>query len=229
MDMFSKRIQTLSSFIKPYKKIADVGCDHGYLIIDAFLRHKIEFAQAIDNKQGPLENARQNIAKYDFYDKVQFSLSDGIEDLDIGVEVVIIAGLGGNAIVDILTKDIDKLRNVKRLILQPNRNQYDVRKWAQEYNWAIVNEEIIEENEVFYEIIALERAKETIIYTEEELTFGPLLIQKRGEVFVKKWQQEYQYLSSLINRLDHNLEKTHLLKKESLMIKEIIHEGKECR
>src|SRR5690606_30227112 len=125
--------------------------------------------------------------------------------------------------------DIDKLRNVKRLILQPNRNQYDVRKWAQEYNWAIVNEEIIEENEVFYEIIALERAKETIIYTEEELTFGPLLIQKRGEVFVKKWQQEYQYLSSLINRLDHNLEKTHLLKKESLMIKEIIHEGKECR
>lgn len=226
--MISKRIQAISSFIRPYKKIADVGCDHGYLIIDAFLRHNIEFAQAIDNKEGPLSNAREKIRNYDFYDKVQFSLSDGIENLDVGVEAVVIAGLGGHAIVEILTSNFEKLKNVKRLIIQPNRNQYDVRKWAQEFKWEIINEEILEENGLFYEIIVLERAKEIILYSEKELFFGPFLILKRDEVFLRKWHQEYNYLTSLIDKLDqHNLEKSSLLKKETLLIKEIINESKE--
>ena len=90
--MISKRIKVVCSHIEPYKIIADVGCDHGYLIKEAFDKYNIEFAYAIDNKIGPLESAKNNLMDYK---NVEFSLSDGLTDLKEDVEVVVIAGMGG--------------------------------------------------------------------------------------------------------------------------------------
>lgn len=228
MNFISKRIKTLSSLIRPFTNIADVGCDHGYLIVESFLNHSINFAQAIDNKEGPLLSANENINKYDFYNQVLFTLSEGITDLDPRVEVLVIAGLGGLSIIEILTANPTKLRNIKRIILQPNRNIYEVRKWAATHKWEIINEIILEENEIFYEVLVLERAIEPIFYTEKDLIFGPVLIQKKGEVFVKKWQEVNRNYQRLIDELDINLERTEFLKAQSMLIKEIIDEGKEC-
>ena len=94
-DFKNNRIKEIAKYIRPYKKIADVGCDHGYLIVEAFKNHEIDYAIAIDNKQGPLDSAKYNILKYGFNNNVRFSLSSGISDIDDDTEVVIIAGMGG--------------------------------------------------------------------------------------------------------------------------------------
>ena len=77
--MFSKRIECIASKIPLESNLADVGCDHGYLIIEAYLNGKVNKAIAIDNKEGPLESAKSNISKYL---DVRYSLSSGINDID---------------------------------------------------------------------------------------------------------------------------------------------------
>lgn len=228
MNFISKRIKTVSSFIKPFTRIADVGCDHGYLIIEAFLQQNITFAQAIDNKEAPLLSAKENIQGYDFFNNVVFTLSDGIKDLDKQVEVLIIAGIGGLNIIEILTANPSKLHNIKRIILQPNRNLYEVRKWALENNWEISNETILEENNIFYEILVLAKSTEPLSYSEKELLFGPVLIQNKGEIFIKKWQEINQNYERLIENLDENLDRVKALKSQTILIKELINENKEC-
>ena len=195
----SKRIKEIASFIMPYKSVADIGTDHGYLLLEAF-NLGINFAQAIDNKVGPLNSAKNNLKHYNH--KIEFSLSDGLEDLNPKIDVVVLSGMGGSLIASILSKNIGKLKNVKRIIIQPNRNIDKVREFAIEANYKITQEKIIEEEAIYYEIIVLEKGSAK--YTKAEITFGPYLLKEKNELFIKKWTDYYMHLKSL--NLDENLE-----------------------
>lgn len=190
----SKRIKEIAKSIVPYKFLADIGCDHGYLINLAFDKG-ILFAQAVDNKEGPLNIARKNLFKYN--DKVHFSLSDGIEDLDPKIDVVVIAGMGGTLITKILLDNIDKLKNVSRLILQPNRNIDKIRLFALNYGFKITQEKIIYEESIYYEIIVLEKGLAS--YTNSEIMFGPILLKENSQLFKDKWKKIFNHYNE-INR-----------------------------
>ena len=90
--MFGKRIEKLASLIKDSKKIADIGTDHGYLVIEALLEGKTLKAQAIDNKKMPLLRAKENIASFGLEEKVSFSLSSGLDDLEEDVDHIVMSG-----------------------------------------------------------------------------------------------------------------------------------------
>ena len=199
-DFKNNRIKEIAKYIRPYKKIADVGCDHGYLIVEAFKNHEIDYAIAIDNKQGPLDSAKYNILKYGFNNNVRFSLSSGISDIDDDTEVVIIAGMGGLLINQIIKDDIDKLMNVKRLVIEANRNQYDCRKYLSSIGYYISDEEIVLENNKFYQIIIFEKNNELINnYSEQELLYGPILLKERKPLFIEMLKDEYNKLLSINN------------------------------
>ncbi|HEY8444896.1 MAG TPA: tRNA (adenine(22)-N(1))-methyltransferase TrmK [Bacilli bacterium] len=189
----SIRIKTIAEFIPPYRNIADVGCDHGYLILEAFEKYHIIHAQAIDNKQGPLQNAMKNLQKYQ--SQVTFTLSNGLQDLEPENEVVIIAGMGGMLIIKILSENLERLENVKRIIIQANRDLDKIRQFALNNHFQIVSEKIIDEESIFYEIIVLEKGSSN--YTKADLMFGPCLLKEKSPLFMKKWTKEYQKLSSI--------------------------------
>lgn len=196
--MFSKRICEIAKLIKPYKIIADVGCDHGYLIIESFLNSDVSKAIAIDNKIGPLNSAKKNLEKYNF--NVRFSLSSGVSEIDDDTEVVVISGMGGLLISKIISDDLTnnkKLYNVKRLILQANRNNFELRKFLMENNYQIIDEKIIYEDDKYYEIIVCERVNEKIIYTFEELYFGPMLLKRKDDIFISRINSELLKLKKL--------------------------------
>lgn len=196
--MFSKRICEIAKLIKPYKIIADVGCDHGYLIIESFLNSDVSKAIAIDNKIGPLNSAKKNLEKYNF--NVRFSLSSGVSDIDDDTEVVVISGMGSLLISKIISDDLTnnkKLYNVKRLILQANRNNFELRKFLMENNYQIIDEKIIYEDDKYYEIIVCERVNEKIIYTFEELYFGPMLLKRKDDIFISRINSELIKLKKL--------------------------------
>lgn len=115
----SKRLETISKLVKPGLGVADVGADHG-LVEKYLLDNQISpYIVAIENKKGPyliLKNALSD------YDNVRISLSDGIEDIDENVKILILAGIGGINIVNILTKEIDKLKNIDQIIVDPHRD-----------------------------------------------------------------------------------------------------------
>lgn len=193
-NMISKRLQEIAKYVYPYKKIADVGCDHGYLIIEAIKKYNVTNCIAIDNKEGPLNVAKYNITNVGYLDKVRFSLSSGITDIDNDTEAVVISGMGGVLITQILSEK-EKLTNIKRLILQPNRNSYELRKFLMENGFYIVSEEIIFEDGKFYEIIVSERGN--MSYNDDELMFGPVLLKEKSEEFINKINSEIIHLKNL--------------------------------
>ena len=194
--MKSKRINTISSMLESSKSVADIGCDHGYLIIDAFINQNIEEAIAIDNKKMPLEKAINNIKPYDFFDQVSFILSDGLEGLDRTVDAIVISGMGGLLMIEILEKHFEKVKEAS-LILQPNRNVYDVRKYLTNKSYQIVNEAIVYEDKKYYEIIKFEKGTNLINYTDDELLFGPILLKNRNDLFYKKLKNDLRILKNI--------------------------------
>jgi len=192
----NNRIKIIASKIYPYEKIADVGCDHGYLIIEAIKLNENIKAIAIDNKEMPLNSCKQNIIKHNYLDKVRFSLSSGIEDIDDDTECVVIAGMGGNLICEILSKD---LKNVKRLILAPNKDEYTVRSVITKLGFKIVDEEIAYENNKYYQIIVCDKSNDLANYNDDELTYGPINIKKKDNLFNEYIEYEYNKYSKISN------------------------------
>lgn len=181
-----KRLDAISEFIPPYKRIADIGCDHGYVIKIAFDNGYIDYAYAIDNKEGPINRAKDTLKEYD---NVEYYLSDGLDKIDDKIDCVIIAGMGGMLIIDILDKNKDKLKYIKRLIIEANKDEYRVRKYLTENGFYIFDEKIVEEDNKFYEIDCFEHGKKE--YCFNDLYFGKILIEKKDSLFIKKWENKY--------------------------------------
>lgn len=192
----NNRISEVAKFIDPYKIIADIGCDHGFLVIEAFENYHIDKAYAVDNKEGPLNQAIHNIKDKPYYKNVIFSLSSGIEEIGEDTECVVIAGMGGILITEILDKP---LKNVKRLILEPNRDPEDVRKKVVSLGFDIVNEEVIFDKGKYYEIIVCDRVDNLDInkYSDIEYEFGPILLKEKSLLFREKWFMIYDSLKDI--------------------------------
>ncbi|MCK5761700.1 MAG: tRNA (adenine(22)-N(1))-methyltransferase TrmK [Candidatus Izimaplasma sp.] len=113
----SKRLNSCLRFTEGFKRLADIGTDHALLPIEAIEHGCVLSAVAIDNKIGPFKIAFNNVKKSGFEKKITVLLSDGLEKLDDEVDVVVVSGMGGGLIANILLKH--SLKNVKRVILQP--------------------------------------------------------------------------------------------------------------
>ena len=210
------RIKNISKYIPPYKRIADIGCDHGLLIIDAFDNYKIDYALAVDNKSGPLNKCVSNLLEKNYYNKVEFSLSSGISHITSDIEVVVLAGMGGLLINQIIENDLDKLVNVKRIIVQANRNNYDVRKYFTSIGYDIKGETIVYEDKKYYEVICFDKVNYKIReYSDVELTYGPLNIKKRRPEFI-------DYLKHLLKKISIIPFESESIKQTKKQLSEII-------
>lgn len=187
-----KRLKAISDFIYPYRRIADIGSDHGYLIKIAFDNNLIDYAYAIDNKKGPINSCKNNLKEYK---NVSYFLSDGLDDVDESIDCVIIAGMGGMLIISILEKNKDKLKNIKRLILQANRDEYLLRKYLVENGFYIQDEKIIKEDNKYYEIDCFEKGYEE--YDFNDLYFGKILMKNKDDVFIEKWNNKFQKFKNI--------------------------------
>ena len=113
-----KRLNAIMSFIDEKDVVADIGCDHGYLLKLAIENKNIIKGYAIDNKNGPLESAKNNLG---CYTNIDFILSDGLKNVDNeDINCVVIAGMGGMLINSIISDSIEKFKKVNKMILCPN-------------------------------------------------------------------------------------------------------------
>lgn len=186
--MLSKRLQEVLKYINKEDIVADIGCDHGYLGI-ACLNKGIKFVQLIDNKVGPLSQAKRNLFIYDS-DKYLLTLSDGLSLVDSRVDTVVICGMGGELIIDIINNHFETIKRFKKIIIQPNTKHYNVRKYCNENKIEIVNESILEDMDKIYEIMVLRYNENKETLNEYDLIFGPFLRKEKNEVFIKKWENK---------------------------------------
>lgn len=178
MVKLSKRLKQIADFVPLGTIVADIGTDHALLPSYLVQERIVPSAIAVDVSEGPLEVARKQVHSLLLADKISVRLGDGLAAITPGeVQTVVIAGMGGATIKKILTQSPQVVASLQRMILQPNIAAEFIRTWALYSNWKIVDEEIIYEDERFYEIIVLEPGKMQI---EDEiyLFLGPRLVEK---------------------------------------------------
>lgn len=122
--MRSLRLSKIASLVS-YDIVFDVGADHGELEKILSIKDNIKKIYAVENKKGPFLNLSHNV---DGLTKVTSLLSNGIKDLKEDVNSLVIAGMGGINIVEILLENEDKLQNVKEIILEPHSDYELVRR-----------------------------------------------------------------------------------------------------
>ena len=186
--MLSKRLLESAKYLKGFNCLADCGTDHGYLPIYAVKHGYVKQAIASDNKQLPLNNAKKNIDLENL--NIKTILADGLPYLNSEIDVVSILGMGGRLIKDILGRA--ELNHVKRLILSPNSEAKILREYLVNNSYKIVYEELIKDNNKFYQIIVCESG--IMKLTEIELEFGPIIIKDNTIVFK-------EYINKLIDQL----------------------------
>jgi len=193
----TKRLNSCLKFTEGFKKLADIGTDHALLPIEAVKKGNVYSAIAIDNKIGPFGIAYTNVQNSGLKDKIRVVLSDGLEQLDVYVDVVVISGMGGGLIAEILQNH--SLRNVKRVILQPNNDTYKIREILEKIEFHIVDELIINEKNRLYDLIVIEPGIE--IYDNLQTTFGPINLVEKTYFFTVRIKSELKRLHTLLEQV----------------------------
>ncbi len=151
------RLLAVASFVRDGAYLCDVGTDHAYLPIYLAENGRIRACLASDIHEGPCESARAHIAANGFADIIKVKRADGLAGFaPQGKTDVVIAGMGGALICEILEKAEALKTGDVRLILQPMRNVPDVRAYLYENGFDITDEKLAREDERIYEIICAE-------------------------------------------------------------------------
>ncbi|WP_246579107.1 tRNA (adenine(22)-N(1))-methyltransferase [Alkaliphilus flagellatus] len=148
------RLQKIADQVIEGDVVADIGTDHGYIPI-YLLKNKISpFVIAGDINEKPLESAENNIKKYSLSDKAETRLGSGLSILKPGeVDTVIVAGMGGLLISDLLTTSKKVVEKLNTLILQPMQAQPELRKYLINNGFTIEKDILVKEDHHIYEII----------------------------------------------------------------------------
>lgn len=199
----SARLACVASLVPAGARVADIGSDHAYLPAALVLDGKIDFAIAGEVVKGPYENAVREIKDHQLEGQVIPRLADGLAAIEPAdkIDTITIAGMGGSLIASILEKDKNKLTGIKRLVLQPNVGESQLREWLMNNYYQIMTEKIIEEDNHIYEIIVAEPSVVPFRYSKYELDFGPFLLENKGPVFRKKWQEYLQREAHVIDQM----------------------------
>ena len=162
MMKLTKRLQACADLVTPGCRLADIGCDHGYVPVWLVQNGKIEKAIAADINEGPLSSCRSLVADCHLEEQIRCVLSDGLREIPLNeVDDILIAGMGGELIAAILDAAGD-LRG-KHLVLNPMTHPELARRWLYENGFAIRNDSVIADSGHHYSVM-------DALYTGERIT-----------------------------------------------------------
>lgn len=166
------------------KCVADVGTDHGYLPIWLVEQGIADRAIAMDVRTGPLQRAQENIREHQLGAYIETRLSDGLAALHRDeAQVIVIAGMGGATMSGILEAGQAVISPDTILVLQPQSELYEFRRYLVTHGFRLLSEDMVEEDGKYYPIMKVQKGlKAPLSYTKEELRYGPLLLRERHPV-----------------------------------------------
>ncbi|MBE6142192.1 MAG: SAM-dependent methyltransferase [Erysipelotrichaceae bacterium] len=192
----SKRLQAIYDMV-PYSVTADIGSDHGKLMIALFNDGRIPKGYAVENKKGPYNRLTEALKEAHIEEDVVPLFSDGITDLPISVSTIVLAGMGGETILKILNDHPEKLKLVQTIIVDAHTSVPKLRKEISEMGFVIADEQIVEEDHIYYEIIKFIRS-DVAYYSENDLEFGPILRKEQSCLFKAKYEARLQEIDYLL-------------------------------
>ncbi|MCR5505787.1 MAG: class I SAM-dependent methyltransferase [Bacilli bacterium] len=220
MVKLSKRLEEIFRMV-PKGMAADIGADHGKLIIALFERGVITHGYAVENKVGPYNRLVSALKENNLIDDIIPLLSDGIKDVPTSVGTYIIAGMGGDLIIDILKKYPEKTKFIQTLIVDAHSNVPKLREEVSKLGFVIADEAMVEEDNKFYEIIKFIRA-DVAFYGDKDLEFGPILRCQKSTAFKQKYQSRINEIDLLLKKANLPEKRIHDLQEEKERIQGVL-------
>lgn len=165
----SRRLAAIAALLPPDGGMADVGTDHGHIPVHLLQSGFSGRVCATDIRPGPLDAARQTAREAALERKIEFLLTDGLDGLDgTGIGSVVIAGMGGENIADILSR-APWTRENRLLVLQPMSKADVLRSFLSAHGYRVETEQLVEDGPV-YELLTARGGKEEVLSPAELLT-----------------------------------------------------------
>lgn len=225
----SKRLELIANEVKKGAKVADIGTDHAYIPIYLVQNDIAQCVYACDIKEGPLLSAKENISAYGCGEKIETRLSNGLQAMKSGeFDTVIIAGMGGELIRDIIS-DAKHLRSKYiEYILSPHSKLCEFRAYLRTQSYKTVKEFMLKCSGKFYTVIKVVYDPDVVPEYKEDKnelydTYGYYLIKNKDKVLYEYLQKEEKKYENIIKRLKNKADEEGLSHKLEL-IKEALYE-----
>lgn len=206
MIKLSKRLHSVASLVRDGARVCDVGCDHGYIPVYLVEQGICPSAIASDINDGPLASCRGLVHSVHLDDSITCVLSNGLDDINgDDVDDIIIAGMGGELIADILSR-CDYATD-KHIILNPMTHPEVARRWLFDNGFEIVNDIIVPDSKHHYSIFDARHTSNITEKSEIDYFLGNITDFSDKEYFVhllsylrnkEKGGADYKNLISII-------------------------------
>ncbi|MBQ3321730.1 MAG: SAM-dependent methyltransferase [Firmicutes bacterium] len=154
MNGLTDRLQMIADEIKQGETMADIGTDHGFLPLYLWENGISPSVIMCDISEPSLAKAKAAAGAYQFGRELDFRAGDGLKILKAGeVDAIVIAGMGGLLIRDILAADMEKTCSFRKYILQPRNNAAHLRYWLVSKRFEITKNQLVREGKFICEVI----------------------------------------------------------------------------
>lgn len=207
----SDRLMSIAQMVPQGALVCDVGCDHAHVPIWLLKQGVIDRALGMDVIPGPLQKASENLEMYGEKDRVELRQSDGLDAYIPGeADTLIITGMGGRLIREILLREEEKTRSFRWIITEPQSDPWLVREALRILGFCIDREKLVFDHGKYYPTLRAIRGREQMhpdwnsvrctkssgssgqmpevdayLFTEAEDRFGPLLLREKDEVLYR--------------------------------------------
>jgi tRNA (adenine22-N1)-methyltransferase len=199
----SKRMKKIADMVSA-KRVADIGCDHGFVSIYLIKEKNVDHVFAMDINDGPLKRAHEHVNDYGMSERIDVIKSDGAKALEPGdADGAVIAGMGGRLTERIISDSIEVFQKMDEMILSPQSEIDHVRSFLVQNGFEIIDEDMVYDESKFYVIIKCSYdADFTRQINDVQALYGPVLIKKKHPVLIDYLKDRLVKLEDIIERID---------------------------
>ncbi|MDU2115232.1 MAG: class I SAM-dependent methyltransferase [Peptoniphilus lacydonensis] len=202
MIKLSNRLKKIAELVDFGASVIDVGTDHGYVPNFLCEENISKDIIATDISKNSLEKSIELTKKLNNEKCIRNILANGI--VNEKRENIIIAGLGGIQIADIILDSFEIAKDAEKLILQPMQKTNILRRELFKMGFEIIDEEIIFEDERFFEIIVAKYSRERKFYSEEYFYFSEKLIEKKDKTYLEFLKERERNIKNIMKSFNCN-------------------------
>ena len=199
----SNRLLACASFVRPGDRVADIGCDHGYLGLHLLQTGTAVSIIAADVNEGPLLSAVHNADKFGLRSKMRFYLSDGFRNVPRDFDCAVCAGMGADTMISILEAAPWLRSESYRLILQCQSKRPELRRYLSDHGFRICRETLARDGKFIYPVMEVTYGPAEPL-TDAQCHLSPALLASRAELLPEFLERVIGGLETTVNGLSRS-------------------------